>query len=117
MIVLQLCIPVSLVLTASLCFHRLFALQLVMNKVGIMYENPSLLDTCEQYNQKVLYGLQQQYGSRSIAVINDTAGRLIGPITIPVLALDGRHDGTTGTDNSNLTGECIEVSQVPASTL
>lgn len=86
----------------------LIALQLVIRNAGIAYQNPSKFDTCEQYNHKVLYGLQQQYGLRNVSLVNATAGRLVGPISMPVLVLDGRLNITSvaaAARKSNFTGE------------
>lgn len=88
------------------CCFAVLHLQLVLRNVGIAYNDPSVLDTCEQYNQKVLYGLQQQYGAGNISVVNATAGRLVGPITIPVLVLDGSRNNSGGVvaGNSSFAG-------------
>jgi hypothetical protein len=65
-----------------------------MIDVSVSYVNPSPLDNCEQYTAKAMFGLRQAYGVDNVVVVNGTAGRLVGPITIPVLVTDTRTNRT-----------------------
>jgi hypothetical protein len=66
-----------------------------MDNVTVRYRNPHPLDNCEEFTTRTIFGLRQAYGSSSIiATANKTACKLIGPVTIPVLVLDGQTNQT-----------------------
>jgi hypothetical protein len=65
-----------------------------MINVSVSYVNPSPLDSCEQYTAKAMFGLRQAYGTDNVVVVNGTAGRLVGPINIPVIVTDVRNNRT-----------------------
>eukprot|EP00879_Flechtneria_rotunda_P007950 GHRR01008329.1.p1 GENE.GHRR01008329.1~~GHRR01008329.1.p1 ORF type:complete len:1448 (+),score=551.05 GHRR01008329.1:1287-5630(+) len=115
--------------SAEICVHGMLsktrvlatALQIILLSVGLDYEDPSDVDNCEQYNAKVVFGLKQQYGLRAVQQVNETAGRVAGPINIPVLVLNGSQNGSSkqvGTARAifqDVTFNCI-LRPSPAST-
>jgi hypothetical protein len=52
----------------------------------------------------VVFGLRQQYGAGNISMVNATAARVHGPLTICVLVLNGTTNGSSNANTSNSTG-------------
>jgi hypothetical protein len=69
-------------------------LQIKLINVSASYFNPSPLDTCEQYNTKAVFALNQAFNGNVMSV-NKTGGKLIGPLNITVLVIDAKTN-TTG---------------------
>jgi hypothetical protein len=53
---------------------------------------------------QVVFGLRQQYGAGNISMVNATAARVHGPLTIRVLVLNGTTNGSSNANTSNTTG-------------
>jgi hypothetical protein len=75
------------------CFVPVLQIKLI--NVSASYFNPSPLDTCEQYNSKAVFGLQQAFNESNVISVNKTGGMLIGPLNITVLVIDAKSN-TTG---------------------
>jgi hypothetical protein len=63
--------------------------QLVMTNVTIYFRNPAPVDSCSQYTQRAVFSLQQLYPNASIAMFNETGGRMMGPVRINVDVSNG----------------------------
>lgn len=75
--------------------------QVYLINVSASYFNPSPLDTCEQYNNKTMFGLAQAFNSSNVVSVNKTGGKLLGPINITVLVVDGKSNTSGGAANIN----------------
>jgi hypothetical protein len=63
--------------------------QLVMTNVTIIFRNPSRIDTCSQYTRRAVFALQQLNPIASTAMVNETGGRMMGPVRITVDVRNG----------------------------
>lgn len=61
--------------------------------VSAAYQNPSAVDTCEQYTQRAVYALRQQYGN-NVTAYNSTSIQYQGPLKIQVLVNNGSDNST-----------------------
>lgn len=62
---------------------------------AVCHRNPHPLDDCEQFTTRTIFGLRQAFGDANvIATNNKTAGKIIGPVIIPVVVLDGQTNKT-----------------------
>ncbi len=65
-------------------------LQLYLNKVSVTYENPSPVDTCRQYTDKMVFDVRQAYDVGNISVVPDASIVVVeGPINVTVAVIDG----------------------------
>jgi hypothetical protein len=62
---------------------------MVMRNVTVAFRNPAPIDSCSQYIQRSVFSLRQLYPNASIELFNDTAGRMMGPVTINVDVRNG----------------------------
>lgn len=60
-----------------------------MNNITVSFRNPAPIDTCSQYVQRAVFSLRQVYPNASVELTNDTAGRMLGPVTINVDVRNG----------------------------
>eukprot|EP00878_Enallax_costatus_P011749 GHUV01012265.1.p1 GENE.GHUV01012265.1~~GHUV01012265.1.p1 ORF type:complete len:598 (+),score=177.52 GHUV01012265.1:184-1977(+) len=84
--------------------------RLVLINVTMVYKNPSPDDTCEQYNQRAIYSLQQVYGVNNVTVFNRTAANFPNGLIVPVRVFNGSDNSPLGeakTFVQNVTMSCI----------
>lgn len=81
------------------CEATCACVQVYLINVTASYFNPSPLDTCEQYNSKVVFGLRQAYNESNVVMVNKTGGKLIGPINITVAVIDGKSNASGATQS------------------
>ncbi len=68
--------------------------QVDLINVSTAYQNPAPVDTCEQYTERTVFALQQQYG-KNISALNSTSVAFKGPIAIQVLVYNGSDNSTS----------------------
>ncbi|WIA31940.1 hypothetical protein OEZ86_002799 [Tetradesmus obliquus] len=84
---------------------------LVMNNITVSFRNPAPIDTCSQYVQRAVFSLRQVYPNASVELTNDTAGRMLGPVTINVDVRNGSTNAAVGAASINVTNMtffCLE---------
>uniref|UniRef100_A0A383VHP9 Protein kinase domain-containing protein n=1 Tax=Tetradesmus obliquus TaxID=3088 RepID=A0A383VHP9_TETOB len=81
----------------------------VLRNVSVNYVDPSDIDTPEQYNSKVVFGMRQQYGADNIIMVNGTAARVRGPLTIRLLVLNGSTNASSNGTRNSSTGVAYAV--------
>ncbi|WIA11806.1 hypothetical protein OEZ85_011898 [Tetradesmus obliquus] len=81
----------------------------VLRNVSVNYVDPSDIDTPEQYNSKVVFGMRQQYGADNITMVNGTAARVRGPLTIRLLVLNGSTNASSNGTRNSSTGVAYAV--------
>lgn len=69
-------------------------LQVDVINVSAAYQNPSPADTCEQYTERSVFALQQQYGG-NVTATNATSIQYKGPLTIQVVVYNGSDNSTS----------------------
>lgn len=58
--------------------------------------NPSPDDTCEQFNQRAVYSLQQVYGTNNVTIFTKTAARFPSVLMVPVKVFNGSDNSPCG---------------------
>ncbi|WIA11808.1 hypothetical protein OEZ85_011900 [Tetradesmus obliquus] len=84
---------------------------LVLNNITVLFRNPAPIDTCSQYVQRAVFSLRQVYPNASVELTNDTAGRMLGPVTINVDVRNGSTNAAVGAASINVTNMtffCLE---------
>lgn len=69
------------------------ALQVELTNVSTAYQNPAEADTCEQYAERIVFALQQQY-TRNVQALNSTAFSMSGPVRVQVVVYNGSDNST-----------------------